>query len=164
MTDDAQRWKSKYLQSLEQQEQLERRWEARLDLLRRGLVRSSLAAEGSDKAVDQCMQELRDILRRDMGFGGIVFSDDIGMAAAESAGGVKARIDAHLDAGCDVVLVCAPALVPDSLKAVDDRAAPAPEALASLFGRAHTDWHALAADARYDGAREALRRFEQGVA
>ncbi|HUE93783.1 diguanylate cyclase [Pseudomonas sp.] len=65
MTDDAQRWKSKYLQGLEQQEQLERRWEARLDLLRRGLVRSSLAAEGSDKAVDQCMQELRDILRRD---------------------------------------------------------------------------------------------------
>lgn len=65
MTDDAQRWKSKYLQSLEQQEQLERRWEARLDLLRRGLVRSSLAAEGSDKAVDQCMQELRDILRRE---------------------------------------------------------------------------------------------------
>lgn len=65
MTDDAQRWKSKYLESLEQQEKLERRWEARLDLLRRGLVRSSLAAEGSDKSVDQCMQELRDTLRRD---------------------------------------------------------------------------------------------------
>jgi diguanylate cyclase len=65
MTDDAQRWKSKYLESLEQQEQLERRWQDRLDLLRRGLVRSSLAAEGSDKSVDQCMQELRDILRRD---------------------------------------------------------------------------------------------------
>ena len=65
MTDDAQRWKSKYLESLEQQEKLERRWNARLDLLRRGLVRSSLAAEGSDKSVDQCMQELRDILRRD---------------------------------------------------------------------------------------------------
>ncbi|WP_339904893.1 diguanylate cyclase [Pseudomonas guineae] len=65
MTDDALRWKSKYLESLEQQETLERRWDARLDLLRRGLVRSSLAAEGSDKSVDQCMQELRDILRRD---------------------------------------------------------------------------------------------------
>ncbi|MBU0885235.1 MAG: diguanylate cyclase [Gammaproteobacteria bacterium] len=65
MTDDALRWKSKYLESLEQQEKLERRWNARLDLLRRGLVRSSLAAEGSDKSVDQCMQELRDILRRD---------------------------------------------------------------------------------------------------
>ena len=35
----------------------------------------------------------------------MVFSDDIGMAAAFSAGGVKARIDDHLDAGCDVVLV-----------------------------------------------------------
>ena len=62
---DEQRWKTKYLESLEQQEKLERRWDARLDLLRRGLVRSSLAAEGVDKAVDQCMVELREILRRD---------------------------------------------------------------------------------------------------
>jgi len=65
MSDDAQRWKSKYLQSLEQQESREARWQERLDLLRRSLVRSSLAAEGSDATVDQCMQELRDILRRD---------------------------------------------------------------------------------------------------
>ncbi|UTW06033.1 diguanylate cyclase [Pseudomonas benzenivorans] len=65
MSDDAQRWKDKYLASLEQQEKLERRWDARLDLLRRSLVRSSLAAEGADKAVDQCMQDLREILRRD---------------------------------------------------------------------------------------------------
>jgi diguanylate cyclase len=65
MNDDVQRWKDKYLASLEQHEQLERRWDARLDLLRRGLVRSSLAAEGADKAVDQCMLELREILRRD---------------------------------------------------------------------------------------------------
>ncbi|RJG12645.1 GGDEF domain-containing protein [Pseudomonas cavernicola] len=65
MTDDAQRWKEKYLSCLEQQEQLERRWDARLDLLRRGLVRSSLAAEGTDKVVDQCMQDLREIVRRD---------------------------------------------------------------------------------------------------
>ncbi|PAV47360.1 GGDEF domain-containing protein [Pseudomonas sp. HAR-UPW-AIA-41] len=62
---EEQRWKAKYLESLEQQEKLERRWDARLDLLRRGLVRSSLAAEGVDKAVDQCMVELREILRRD---------------------------------------------------------------------------------------------------
>ncbi len=65
MSDDAQRWKEKYLSSLEDQEKLERRWDLRLDLLRRGLVRSSLAAEGTDKAVDQCMVELREIVRRD---------------------------------------------------------------------------------------------------
>ncbi|MDH4583878.1 diguanylate cyclase [Pseudomonas sp. BN415] len=63
MSDDAQRWKAKYLENLEQQEKIEKRWDARLDLLRRGLVRSSLAAEGSDKAVDLCMQELREIIR-----------------------------------------------------------------------------------------------------
>jgi diguanylate cyclase len=39
MSDEAQRWKEKYLKSIEQQEKLERRWDARLDLLRRGLVR-----------------------------------------------------------------------------------------------------------------------------
>jgi hypothetical protein len=43
MSDEAQRWKEKYLKSIEQQEKLERRWDARLDLLRRGLVRSTLA-------------------------------------------------------------------------------------------------------------------------
>jgi diguanylate cyclase len=65
MTDDAQRWKEKYLKSIEQQDKLERRWSARLDLLRRGLVRSTLAAEGTDKAVDQCMKEMREIIRTD---------------------------------------------------------------------------------------------------
>ncbi|MCE1059295.1 diguanylate cyclase [Pseudomonas alloputida] len=65
MTEDAERWKEKYLKSIEQQEKLERRWDARLDLLRRGLVRSTLAAEGSDKVVDACMKEMRDVIRSD---------------------------------------------------------------------------------------------------
>lgn len=65
MSDEAQRWKEKYLKSIEQQDRLEKRWNARLDLLRRGLVRSSLAAEGADKAVDQCMKEMREIVRKD---------------------------------------------------------------------------------------------------
>lgn len=63
--DDAKRWKEKYLKSIEQQEKLERRWNARLDLLRRGLVRSTLAAEGTDRAVDQCMKEMREVVRTD---------------------------------------------------------------------------------------------------
>lgn len=60
---EAQRWKEKYLQALERQEQLEERWEARLDLLRRSLVRSSFAVEGGDPAVERCMQQLRAVLR-----------------------------------------------------------------------------------------------------
>ncbi|MFK9083319.1 diguanylate cyclase [Pseudomonas neuropathica] len=65
MSEEAQRWKEKYLQSIEQQEKLERRWDARLDLLRRGLVRSTLAAEGTDRVVDQCMKEMREVVRTD---------------------------------------------------------------------------------------------------
>ena len=65
MSDETQRWKEKYLKSIEQQEKLERRWDARLDLLRRGLVRSTLAAEGTDRVVDQCMKEMRDVVRTD---------------------------------------------------------------------------------------------------
>ncbi|VVO09324.1 GGDEF domain-containing protein [Pseudomonas fluorescens] len=63
MSDETQRWKEKYLKSIELQEKLERRWDARLDLLRRGLVRSTLAAEGTDRAVDECMKEMRDVIR-----------------------------------------------------------------------------------------------------
>ncbi|MFG0407341.1 diguanylate cyclase [Pseudomonas sp. FYR_11] len=65
MTEEAERWKEKYLKAIEQQEKLERRWDARLDLLRRGLVRSTLAAEGSDKVVDACMKEMREVIRSD---------------------------------------------------------------------------------------------------
>ncbi len=101
-----------------------------------------------------------DILRREMGFRGVVFSDDIGMAAAFSAGGIQARIDAHLDAGCDVVLVCHPELVPESLAAVQGRALNT-AALIGLIGRGPMGWDGLLADARYGATRS---RLEGGLA
>ena len=88
-----------------------------------------------------------EILRTQMGFRGVVFSDDIGMAAAHSAGGVKARIDAHLDAGCEVVLVCHPQMVDEALSAMDGRT-PDAGALAGLHGRDATHWDALLAGGR----------------
>ena len=96
-----------------------------------------------------------DYLRHTLKFSGVVFSDDIGMAAAESAGGVAARLRAHYDAGCDSVLICAPALVPDALAAMCDGDIRA-DALASLAGRPAPDWPALVADARWSQARAAL--------
>ncbi|TWI56565.1 diguanylate cyclase [Pseudomonas duriflava] len=62
--DDLERWKNKYLEIVERQEQVESRWEARLDLVRRGLTRTSIAAEGNDKKVDACLNDLRTILRQ----------------------------------------------------------------------------------------------------
>lgn len=98
---------------------------------------------------------IEDILRKQMGFRGVVFSDDIGMAAAFSAGGVKARVDAHLDAGCDVVLVCHPDLVEESLAAVQGRRLNT-MALIGLIGRGARGWEGLLADAHYTESQARL--------
>ncbi|MCE3001436.1 MAG: beta-N-acetylhexosaminidase [Xanthomonadaceae bacterium] len=84
-----------------------------------------------------------DILRGDLAFRGAVFSDDIGMAAAESAGGIRARIEAHLDAGCDFVLVCQPAQAAEALAAVAHRAPASAATIAALQGLVAQDWDRL---------------------
>jgi len=104
---------------------------------------------------------IQQVLREELGFQGIVVSDDIGMEAAAIAGGVKARIDAHLDAGCDVVLVCHPELVEDALQAVQGRAFNT-QRLGSLLGNGQIGWEGLIADARHTQARHALG-METGV-
>lgn len=82
-----------------------------------------------------------------LGFRGVVFSDDIGMAAARRLGGVAARVHAHLDAGCDAVLVCHPELVEESLRAVAGRRCNT-AALLGLIGRGALGWDGLIADRR----------------
>ena len=106
---------------------------------------------------------IQKILREEMGFRGVVFSDDIGMAAAFSAGGVKQRIHDHLDAGCDVVLVCSPKLVEESLKAVEGRALNT-AAVLGVLGRGALGWDGLIADARYGQTQSRVIESLKGVA
>jgi beta-N-acetylhexosaminidase len=47
-----------------------------------------------------------DVLRDRLAFDGLVFSDDLGMAGAATAGDLTARADAAARAGCDVILAC----------------------------------------------------------
>ena len=84
-----------------------------------------------------------DILRKEMGFKGIVIGDDIGMAAAEAMGGIPARIEAHLKAGCELILACSPTIVEQSLNATADLPACPAARVESLRGAVAPTWEAL---------------------
>jgi diguanylate cyclase len=56
-------WREKYLNALDEQEKLEQRLTSDTELLRRALVRVSLAAEGQDQTLDEILSQLREGLR-----------------------------------------------------------------------------------------------------
>ncbi len=102
---------------------------------------------------------LKRILRGDLGFDGVIFSDDLSMEGASVAGNVVARGEAALKAGCDMVLVCNNPQSADELLAGLHYTMPAVSLarLARLHGRAHAaDPFKLREDSRYAAALHAI--------
>jgi beta-N-acetylhexosaminidase len=101
---------------------------------------------------------LQQILRRELGFTGAVFSDDLGMAGASLAGGATEQAELALGAGCDMILLCndrpaAEAVIENySLRGSALRSA----RLARMHGRNKSSWQDLRADARHREAAAAI--------
>jgi beta-N-acetylhexosaminidase len=63
---------------------------------------------------------LKQILRDEIGYTGVIISDDLGMHAAKSVGTLQERTRLCLEAGCELVLVCQPEDVATLMAQLDD--------------------------------------------
>lgn len=63
---DKNNWREKYLNALDEQDQLEKKFAEQQAILRSALVRVSIAADGQDEVLDRTLSSLREKLRGDM--------------------------------------------------------------------------------------------------
>ncbi|OZI17755.1 beta-N-acetylhexosaminidase [Bordetella genomosp. 7] len=108
---------------------------------------------------------VQDILRGQLGYDGVVFSDDLTMEGASVAGDILARAQAALQAGCDMVLVCnRPDLADELLERLDVAHPPeSVERIRRLMPRfAAPDWDTLQAETRYQNARRIQSQIVPG--
>lgn len=136
--------------------------------LARGGVQAMMLAHVIYPAVDErpagfSSRWIKDILRGELGFAGVVISDDLSMAAALGEGGPAQRVEAAFAAGCDIALICnEPAAALEAARFVWPRMeggarARAHEAMSALAGASKwSSWPELQADGEYRRAREAL--------
>ncbi|MGH8254846.1 MAG: beta-N-acetylhexosaminidase [Steroidobacteraceae bacterium] len=101
---------------------------------------------------------IREVLRGELGFGGLVVADDLSMAGAASIGSLAARAGKALAAGCDLLPVCNDR--PGVERLLGELHLPVDPAsqlrLVRMRGRKQVDFENLAASRAWQSAREWL--------
>lgn len=105
---------------------------------------------------------LQKVLRSQLNFTGVIFSDDLTMAAAQEAGDYAQRARIALEAGCDMVLVCNnPIGAAEVLDALIEYSNPAAQMrLIRMHGRKALTREALHSDRRWKEAVELITEYE----
>lgn len=106
---------------------------------------------------------LQDILRAQLGFEGVIFSDDLSMEGASVAVTVTQAAHSALSAGCDMVLICnhpdrADQLLSELDVSIDKTSQ---RRIRKLFGRKKPlDWNKLQQEGEYRAAQRLLKELE----
>jgi beta-N-acetylhexosaminidase len=106
---------------------------------------------------------LKEVLRNELGFQGVIFSDDLSMVAAEQAGDYPARARAALSAGSDMVLVCNnPDAADEVLESLDDFTDPAANMrLARMHGKPAPGWDQLHLNPEWKNTVAAVKSYDK---
>jgi len=108
---------------------------------------------------------LHSVLRQELGFEGVIFSDDLSMEGATVAGSVVKGAELALEAGCDAVLICnRPDLADQLLKDLRVSKVKQSESMSRLNRlmpqTPALDWNALQKEAQYQHAKGLLQQFQ----